>query len=125
MNKLLIFLLLLPNLVTAEVVHVDLICEGESALYCEDSKKCGSEPAVEIIKIAGNTLIHKIHGNLFLEVDKNNVSYEEMDTDKSIGFSLNISRKTGKIEIIRGWSKPYHFIGMCQQPHIKNPYDPT
>ena len=125
MNKLLIFLLLLPNLVTAEVVHVDLICEGESALYCEDSKKCGNEPAVEIIKIVGNTLIHKIHGNQFLEVNDNMVSYEEIDTDGSIGFSLNINRQTGKIEIIRGWSKPYHFTGVCQQPHIKNPYDPT
>jgi|TARA_B110000003_G_C16150567_1_gene339448 hypothetical protein len=125
MKKLLALLSLLPNLVIAEVLHVDLICEGEAALYCDDSKKCGSEPAVEIIKIAGNTLVHKIHGNHFLEVDKNIVSYKELDTDGSIGFSLNINRKTGKIEIIRGWSKPYHFNGVCQQPYIKNPYDPT
>ena len=38
MKKLLLLLLLLPNFVIAEVLHVDLICEGESALYCEDSK---------------------------------------------------------------------------------------
>jgi hypothetical protein len=125
MKKLLQLLFLLPNLVIAEVLHVDLICEGESTLYCEDSKKCGSEPAVEIIKIAGNTLVHKIHGNQFLKVDKDTVNYEEMDTDGSIGFSFNINRKTGKIEIIRGYSKPYHFTGVCQQPYIKNPYDPT
>ncbi len=66
MKKILSLLFLLPNFVIAEVIHVDLICEGESALYCEDSKKCGTEPAVEIIKIAGNTLIHKIHGNLYM-----------------------------------------------------------
>ena len=125
MRNLFIILFLLPNKLSAEVLHVDLICEGESTLYCEDSKKCGSEPAVEIIKIAGNTLVHKIHGNQFLEVDKNSVSFKEMDTDGSIGFSLNINRQTGKIEIIRGWSKPYHFIGLCEQPQIKNPYDPT
>ena len=125
MKKLIPFLFLLPNLVTAEVLNVDLICEGETNLYCEDSKKCGSEPSVEIIKIVGNTLIHKIHGNQFLELDKNSVRYEEMDTDGSIGFSFNINRKTGRIEIIRGWSKPYHFTGVCQQPRIKNPYDPT
>ena len=125
MKNLFLLLFLLPNLLSAEVLHVDLICEGESALYCEDSKKCGSEPAVEIIKIAGNTLVHKIHGNQFLEVDKNSVSFKEMDTDGSIGFSFNINRQTGKIEIIRGWSKPYHFIGLCEQPQIKNPYDPT
>ena len=125
MKNLSLLLFLLPNLLSAEVLHVDLICEGESALYCEDSKKCGSEPAVEIIKIAGNTLVHKIHGNQFLEVDKNSVSFKEMDTDGSIGFSFNINRQTGKIEIIRGWSKPYHFIGLCEQPQIKNPYDPT
>lgn len=125
MKKLLLLFFFLPNFVVAEVLHVDLICEGESALYCEDSKKCGSEPAVEIIKIAGNTLIHKIHGNQFLEVNDNMVSYEERDTDGSIGFSLNINRKSGKIEIIRGWNKPYHFTGACQQPDIKNPYDPT
>ena len=125
MKKLLLLFFFLPNFVVADVLHVDLICEGESALYCEDSKKCGSEPAVEIIKIAGNTLIHKIHGNQFLEVNDNMVSYEERDTDGSIGFSLNINRQTGKIEIIRGWSKPYHFTGACQQPDIKNPYDPT
>ena len=125
MRNLFLLLFLLPNLLSAEVLHVDLICEGESTLYCEDSKKCGSEPAVEIIKIAGNTLVHKIHGNQFLEVDKNSVSFKEMDTDGSIGFSFNINRQTGKIEIIRGWSKPYHFIGLCQQPQVKNPYDPT
>jgi hypothetical protein len=125
MRNLFLLLFLLPNLLSAEVLHVDLICEGESTLYCEDSKKCGSEPAVEIIKIAGNTLVHKIHGNQFLEVDKNSVSFKEMDTDGSIGFSFNINRQTGKIEIIRGWSKPYHFIGLCEQPQIKNPYDPT
>ena len=125
MKKSLLLFFFLPNFVMAEVLHVDLICEGESALYCEDSKKCGNEPAVEIIKIVGNTLIHKIHGNQFLEVNDNMVSYEERDTDGSIGFSLNINRQTGKIEIIRGWSKPYHFTGVCQQPHIKNPYDPT
>ena len=125
MKKFLSLLFLIPNLVIAEVLNVDLICEGESDLYCEDSKRCGSEPAVEIIKIVGNTLFHKIHGNQFLEVDANSVSYKEMDTDGSIGFSFNISRKTGKIEIIRGWTKPYHFSGVCQQPQIKNPYDPT
>jgi hypothetical protein len=125
MKNLFLLLFLISNLLSAEVVHVDLICEGESTIYCEDSKECGTEPAVEIIKIAGNTLIHKIHGNQFLEVDKNTVSYEEMDTDGSIGFSLSINRKTGKIEIIRGWSNPYHFVGVCQQPQIKNPYDPT
>ena len=125
MKKILLLLFLLPNIVLSEVLHVDLICEGESTLYCEDSKKCGSEPAVEFIKIAGNTLVHKIHGNQFLKVDKDTVNYEEMDTDGSIGFSFNINRKTGKIEIIRGYSKPYHFTGVCQQPYIKNPYDPT
>jgi hypothetical protein len=125
MKNLFLLLFLISNLLSAEVVHVDLICEGESTIYCEDSKECGTEPAVEIIKIAGNTLIHKIHGNQFLEVDKNTVSYEEMDTDGLIGFSLSINRKTGKIEIIRGWSNPYHFVGVCQQPQIKNPYDPT
>ena len=125
MKKLFLLLFLISNPLSAEVLHVDLICEGESVIYCKDLKKCGSEPAVEIIKIAGNTLVHKIHGNQFLEVNENTVSYEEMDTDGSIGFSLSINRKTGKIEIIRGWNKPYHFTGACQQPDIKNPYDPT
>ena len=92
MRNLFLLLFLLPNLLSAEVLHVDLICEGESTLYCEDSKKCGSEPAVEIIKIAGNTLVHKIHGNQFLEVDKNSVSFKEMDTVGAIGFSFNINR---------------------------------
>ena len=35
MKKLLQLLFLLPNLVIAEVLHVDLICEGESTLYCK------------------------------------------------------------------------------------------
>ncbi|MDA9211243.1 hypothetical protein N9O74_03795 [Methylophilaceae bacterium] len=125
MKKLLALLFLIPNFSFSEVIHVDLICEGESVLFCDNSKKCGVEPAVEIIKIAGNTLVHKIHGKHFLEVDKNTVSFKDFDTDGSIGFSLNINRKTGNIEIIRRWNKPYHFIGVCQQPQIKNPYDPT
>ena len=125
MKKLLPLLFLIPNLVIAEALSVDLICDGSSTLYCEDLKECGSEPASDIIKISGNTLIHKIHGNQFLKVDANSVSIKEMDTDGSIGFSFFINRKTGEIEIIRGWDKPYHFIGVCEMINFRHPYDPT
>jgi hypothetical protein len=39
---------------------------------------------------------------------------QELDEDGSIGFSFNINRKTGTIEIIRGWGRPYHFTGQCE-----------
>ena len=97
-------LLFLPTFVFSDSLSIDLVCDGESTIFCEDLKKCGSEPAVEIIKIAGNTLVHKIHGMQFLDVDANNISTKELDDDGSIGFSFNVSRKTGKIEIIRGTS---------------------
>ena len=125
MKKLLLLLLFLPTFVFSDSLSIDLVCDGESTIFCEDSKKCGSEPAVEIIKIAGNTLVHKIHGMQFLDVDANNISTKELDDDGSIGFSFNVSRKTGKIEIIRGWDKPYHFRGVCELVNIKHPYDPS
>jgi hypothetical protein len=69
-------------------------------------------------------LVHKIHVKQFLKVDANTVSMKEMDTDGSIGFSFYINRKTGEIEIIRGWNKPHHFTGVCKQVDYKHPYDP-
>tara|TARA_X000000368_G_C22971612_1_gene685719 strand:+ start:877 stop:1251 length:375 start_codon:yes stop_codon:yes gene_type:complete len=111
--KKLLLLLFIPNLILAEVLSVNLICKGYSDLYC-DNLKCGDEPAVEMINIVGNTLVHRIHGNQFLNVDKDTVTMKEMDTDGSIGFSIYIERKTGEIEIIRGWDRPYHFKGKCE-----------
>ena len=113
MKKLFLFLLL-PNLLCAEPLSVDLICEGEVILFCEDGTPCVKEPAIEKIKISGSTLIHKLHGNHFLNVDKNSVSLEELDKDGSIGFSLFIDRKTGEIKIISGWQKPYEYSGVCK-----------
>jgi hypothetical protein len=106
--------LLLPSLLCAEPLSVDLICEGELTLFCEDGTPCVKEPAIEKIKISGSTLIHKLHGNHFLNVDKSSVSLEELDTDGSIGFSFFIDRKTGQIKIISGWQKPYEYRGVCK-----------
>ena len=83
MKKLFLFLLL-PSFLCAEPLSVDLICEGELTLFCEDGTPCLKEPAIEKIKISGSTLIHKLHGNHFLNVDESSVSLEELDTDGSI-----------------------------------------
>lgn len=125
MKVFLLVFLLVPNLVFSESLSVDLICDGESSIFCKDSKKCGSKAAVEIIKISGSTLVHKIHGKQFLDVDANKVSAKELDDNGAIGFSFHISRKTGEIEIIRGWEKPYHFKGVCEPVNVKHPFDPT
>ena len=112
--KKLFLLILLPSLLCAEPLSVDLICEGELTLFCEDGTPCVKEPAIEKIKISGSTLIHKLHGNHFLNVDKSSVSLEELDKDGSIGFSFFIDRKTGEIKIISGWQKPYEYSGVCK-----------
>ena len=112
MKKLLLFLLL-PSIVCAEPLSVYLICEGEVILFCEDGTPCVKEPAIEKIKISGSTLIHKLHGNHFLNIDKNTVSLEELDVDGSIGFYFFIDRKTGQIEIISRWQNPYEYRGVC------------
>jgi hypothetical protein len=114
MKKLLLVSLLFPTVIFAELLSVDLICRGAVVTYCEDLTTCGSEPAMEKIKIDGNTLVHKALGNHFLHVDSTTVSMQELDEDGSIGFSFNINRKTGTIEIIRGWGRPYHFTGQCE-----------
>ena len=111
--KKLFFLLLIPSIVCAEPLSVDLVCEGEVTLFCEDGSPCLKEPAIEKIKISGSTLIHKLHGNHFLNVDASSVSLEELDSDGSIGFSFFIDRKTGQIEIISRWQKPYEYQGVC------------
>ena len=113
MKKLFLFLLL-PSFLCAEPLRVDLICEGELTLFCEDGTPCVKELAIEKIKISGSTLIHKLHGNHFLNVDESSVSLEELDTDGSIGFSFFIDRKTGQIKIISGWQKPYEYNGVCK-----------
>ena len=61
--KKLFFLLLIPSIIYAEPLSVDLVCEGEVTLFCEDGSPCLKEPAIEKIKISGSTLIHKLHGN--------------------------------------------------------------
>ena len=114
MKKLILALFILPNFISAESISVDLICKGESDIYCEDLKKCGVESVTENIKISGSTLVHRSHGNHFLRVNDDTVSIKELDTDGSIGFSFNINRKTGEIEIIRSWGTPYHFTGLCE-----------
>ena len=111
--KKLFFLLLIPSIICAEPLSVDLVCEGEVTLFCEDGSPCLKEPAIEKIKISGSTLIHKLHGNHFLKVDKSSVSLKELDTDGSTGFSFFIDRKTGQIEIISRWQKPYEYRGVC------------
>ena len=111
--KKLLFLLLIPNIINAEPLSVDLICEGELILFCEDGSQCVKEPAIEKIKISGSTLIHKLHGNHFLDVNESSVRFKELDTDGSIGFSFFIDRKTGQIEIISRWQKPYEYRGNC------------
>ena len=113
MKKLFLFLLL-PSFLCAEPLSVDLICEGELTLFCGDGTPCVKEPAIEKIQISGSTLIHKLHGNHFLNVDESSVSLEELDTDGSIGFSFLIDRKTGEIKIISGWQKPYEYNGVCK-----------
>ena len=119
MKKCLLIILLLPSYVFAELLSVDLICRGEAVIYCEDMSPCGTEPAMEKIKIDGNTLVHKALGNHFLEIDATTVSMEELDDDGSIGFSLNVDRKTGAIEIVRGWGNPYRFIGNCELDRLE------
>ena len=114
MKKLLLVSLLFPTVIFAELLSVDLICRGAVVTYCEDLTACGSEPAMEKIKIDGNTLVHKALGNHFLHVDAATVGMQELDEDGNIGFSLNIDRKTGLIEIIRGWGRPYRFTGQCE-----------
>ena len=51
MKKSLLIILLLPSYVFAELLSVDLICRGEAVIYCEDMSPCGTEPAMEKIKI--------------------------------------------------------------------------
>ena len=76
MKKLLLVSLLFPTVIFAELLSVDLICRGAVVTYCEDLTTCGSEPAMEKIKIDGNTLVHKALGNHFLHVDSTTVSMQ-------------------------------------------------
>ncbi|MDC0877894.1 hypothetical protein OAP73_06370 [Methylophilaceae bacterium] len=114
MKKGLLIILLFPLFAFAELLSVELICRGDAEIYCEDMMPCGTEPAMEKIKIDGNTLVHKALGNHFLNVNSHTVRMQELDEDGNIGFSLNIDRKTGLIEIIRGWGRPYRFTGQCE-----------
>ena len=55
MKKLFLFLFL-PSLLCAEPLSVDLICEGEITLFCEDGTPCVKEPAIEKLKYQGARL---------------------------------------------------------------------
>ena len=113
MKKFLLFLLI-PNIfLNAEALTVDLICDGEVTLFCDDGTECGKEPAIEKIKISGGTLIHKLHGNHFLDIDDNSVKFKELKDDGSVGFSLFIDRKNGQINIVSGWQKHFEYQGSC------------
>jgi len=113
MKKFLLFLLI-PNIfLNAEALTVDLICDGEVILFCDDGTECAKESAIEKIKISGGTLIHKLHGNHFLDIDDNSVKFKELMDDGSVGFSLFIDRKNGQINIVSRWQKHFEYEGHC------------
>lgn len=113
MKKFLLFLLI-PNIfLNAEALTVDLICDGEVTLFCDDGTECAKESAIEKIKISGGTLIHKLHGNHFLDIDHNSVKFKELKDDGSIGFSLFIDRNNGQINIVSRWQKHFEYQGNC------------
>ncbi len=113
MKKFLLFLLI-PNIfLNAEALTVDLICDGEVTLFCDDGTECAKESAIEKIKISGGTLIHKLHGNHFLDIDDNSVKFKELKDDGSIGFSLFIDRNNGQINIVSRWQKHFEYQGNC------------
>lgn len=107
-------LLLTYHSIFAEVISVDLICDGEQVTNCDKDNICDSQMVVERIKIDGNTFVHKVHGNYFMDVDAEYAVINELDDDGKIGFYVNISRKNGDIKIIKGWQNPYTFNGVCQ-----------
>jgi hypothetical protein len=100
----LIWFIFLPHMLQAELISVELLCKG--------IEKIQNQEVTEMIRIDGNTLVHKVHGNHFLDVTDTKIGMLEMDDDK-IGLSFDLDRKSGDIEIIRGWDKPYHFKGSC------------
>jgi len=113
MKKFLLFFLI-PNIfLNAEALTVDLICDGEVTLFCDDGTECAKESAIEKIKISGGTLIHKLHGNHFLDIDDNSVKFKELMDDGSVGFSLFIDRKNGQINIVSRWQKHFEYEGRC------------
>ena len=113
MRKFFLFLII-PNLfLYADALTVDLICNGEVTIFCDDGTECEKEPAIEKIKISGGTLIHKLHGNHFLDIDENSVKFKELKNDGSVGFSLFIDRKNGQIKIVSGWQKYFEYQGSC------------
>lgn len=106
MKKYLLLFAFFSNIISAELISADLLCNG---IEQNSNKK-----VMERIKIEGNALSHPVHGNHFLEVDDKSVTLLEMDTKDKIGISISLDRYSGKLEIIRGWGNPYHFIGQCE-----------
>ena len=114
MKKFIFALLLVCHSIFAEVISVDLLCNGEQVTNCDKDNICDSQMVVERIKIDGNTFVHKVHGNYFMNVDAQSAWINELDDDGNIGFSVNINRKNGDIKIIKGWQNPYTFSVVCQ-----------
>ena len=114
MKKFLFVFLFCSLPIFAEIISVDLICDGEQVTNCDQDNICDTQMVVERIKIDGNTFVHKVHGNYFMEVDAESAKINELDDNGNIGFSVNISRKNGDIKIIKKWQDPYTFSGVCQ-----------
>ena len=69
MKKFLFVFLFISHTIFAEIISVDLICDGEQITNCDQDNICDTQMVVERIKIDGNTFVHKVHGNYFMEVD--------------------------------------------------------
>ena len=114
MKKLLFIFLIFPVTLFAELISIDLICGGEATTNCDQDNICDTQHTMERIKIDGNTLVHKTLGTHFLNVETDRVSLLELDDDGAVGFSFEINRKNGEINIVRGWNNPYKFNGVCK-----------
>ena len=113
MKKFFLFLLIPNFFLYEDSLTVELICDGEVTFFSEEGTKCAKESAIEKIKISGGTLIHKLYGNHFLDIDDNSVKFKELKDDGSVGFSLFIDRKNGQINIVSGWQKHFEYQGSC------------
>ena len=114
MKKFFSILLIFPFTIYAELISIDLICGGEAISNCDQDNICDTQNTMERIKIDGNTLVHKTLGTHFLNVDAKKVSLLELDESGAVGFSFEINRKSGAINIVRGWDNPYKFTGVCR-----------
>jgi len=101
MKKLLLLLLLIPNLVMGESqLNLKLLCIGNFSSYCGADICLGGDDDTSLpITIKNNVFVSRVFGDYALKVSSRIISAFELNENGELVFGFNLERYSGNLLI--------------------------